>query len=141
MDNAQLILALVVALVFWCLATKVGFYGLVGGVTVVGQLLGMILMSVALTYRIKGFDAWALAPHLARFFVAAAVILGASIVASYLGLHWKMDTRVLESIRLAVASVICLLVALPALLLTGSISRSEARMMLNMVSRRFASPA
>lgn len=141
MDNAQLILTLAVALVFWPFATQVGFYGTVAGMAVVGQFLGLIVMCVSLTYRIKGFDAWMLAPNLARFFVATAVILGASIVASYLGLHWEMNTRVLETIRLAVATVICLLVAGPALLLTGSISRSEARMMLNTVSRKFASPA
>jgi O-antigen/teichoic acid export membrane protein len=141
MDNAQVILSLAVALVCWPFAARLGFHGIVSGMAVAGQFLGLIVMCASLTHRIKGFDAWVLAPNLVRFFVATAVILGASIVTSYLGLHWKMNTRVFETIRLAITTVIYLLVAGPALILTGSISRSEVRMMLHAVSRRFASPA
>jgi O-antigen/teichoic acid export membrane protein len=141
MDNAQLLLGLGIALALWPFALKIGFFGLVGGVQVVGQLMGLILISVSLTFRFKGFDPRVLAPTLLRFCVAAAVILGASVIALYLKMSWGFNPRVLDTIRLMTAAVISLLVAVPALLFTGSVSRSEARTMLNTVSRKFASPA
>ena len=141
MDNAQLLLGLGVAFLLWPFGPKIGFFGLVGGVNVVGQLLGLILMSLSLTSRFKGFHPGALAPTLLRFCVAAAVILGASVAALYLKVSWEMNPRVLDTLRLMTAAAISLLVAVPALLFTGSVSRSEARTMLNTVSRKFASPA
>ena len=141
MDNAQLLLGLGVALLLWPFGPKIGFFGMVGGVNVLGQLLGLILMALSLTSRFKGFHASTLAPTLLRFCIAAAVILGASVAALYLKLSWGMNPRALDTIQLLTASAISLLVTLPALLFTGSISRSEARAMLNTVSRKFASAA
>ena len=141
MDNAQLLLGLGVAFLLWPFGPKIGFLGMVGGVNFVGQLLGLILMGLSLSSRFKGFSARALAPTLLRFCVAAAVILGASVVALYLRFSWGINPRVLDTIRLLTAAGISLLVALPALLFTGSVSRSEARTMLNTVSRKFAAPA
>jgi len=114
---------------------------MVGGVNVLGQFLGLILMSLSLASRFKGFNLRALAPTLLRFCVATAVILGASVIARYMGSSWEINPRVLDTIRIMTAAAISLLVAVPALLFTGSISRLEARTMLNTVSRRFASPA
>ncbi len=138
MDNAQLLLGLTVALILWPFATKIGFYGLVGGVQMVGQFLGLIVMGVSLTYRYKGFHAISLAPTLLRFAIATAVMLGASAVALYFRSPWGFNPRVLDTIRLLTAGGIGLLVAVPALIFTGSVSRSEARTMLNTVSRKFA---
>ena len=141
MDNAQLIVALAVAFIVAPLGTRIGFFGMVGGVMVLGQFLGLILMCVTLATRLKGFNLRVLAPDFAKFVLATAVILGASVAASYLGLPWEINPRILETIRLLTAAVIGLCVAGPALLFTGSISRSEARMVLNTVWRRSASPA
>jgi len=141
MDNAQLLLGLGVAFILCPFAHKIGFFGMVGGVNFLGQFLGLILMSLSLTSRFKGFHASTLAPNLLRFCVATAVILGASAVALYLNLSWGINPRVLDMIRIMTAAAISLLVAVPALLFTGSLSRLEARTMLNTVSRKFASPA
>lgn len=141
MDNAQLLLGLGVAFLLWPFGPKIGFFGLVGGVQLLGQFLGLILISISVTFRFKGFNLRTLAPTLLRFCAAAAVIVGASIVASYIGLSWEANPRVLDTIRLMTAAVVSLLVAVPALLFTGSVSRSEAWTMLNTVSRKFASPA
>jgi hypothetical protein len=141
MDNAQLLLGLGVAFVLWPFAPKIGFFGMVGGVNFLGQFLGLILMSLSLASRFKGFNPRALAPTLLRFCVATAVILGASVIARYMGASWEINPRVLDTIRIMTAAAISLLVAVPALLFTGSVSRLEARTMLNTVSRKFASPA
>lgn len=141
MDNAQLLLGLGVSLVLWPFGPKLGFFGMVGGVQFLGQFLGLILMSLSLTSRFKGFHASTLAPTLLRFCVAAAVILGTSIIALYLKLSWGISPRVLDTIQLITAAVISLVVTVPALLVTGSISRTEARVMLNTISRKFATPA
>jgi hypothetical protein len=66
------------------------------------------------------------------------VILAASAVALYFRSPWEFNPRVLDTIRVLTAGGISLLVAVPALIFTGSVSRSEARTMLNTVSRKFA---
>jgi len=139
MDNAQLLLGLGVAFALWPFGPNIGFYGMLGGVQVLGQLLGLILMSLSLASRYKGFRTRILAPTLLRFCIAAAIILGASVIALWLQLSWSASPRVLDMIRLATAAVISLLVALPALLLTGSVSRSEARSLSSALTRKFAS--
>jgi hypothetical protein len=58
-----------------------------------------------------------------------------------MGSSWEINPRVLDTIRIMTAAAISLLVAVPALLFTGSISRLEARTMLNTVSRIIATPA
>ena len=141
MDNPQLLLGLGVSLILWPFGPKIGFYGMVGGVQFLGQFLGLLLMSLSLTSRFKGFRASTLAPTLLRFCVAAAVILGASVASLYLNFSWGINPRALDMIQLVTAGVISLLVAVPALLVTGSISRSEARSLLNTISRKFATPA
>lgn len=141
MDNAQLLLGLGVSLALWPFGPRIGFYGMVGGVQFLGQFLGLILMSLSLSSRFRGFHASTLAPTLLRFCAAAALILGASAAALYLNLSWGINPRALDMIRLITAGVIGSLVAAPALLVTGSVSRSEARAMLNMISRKFAAPA
>ncbi|MGA7521080.1 MAG: oligosaccharide flippase family protein [Acidobacteriaceae bacterium] len=141
MDNAQLLLGLGISFALWPFSAKIGFFGVVGGMQFVGQFLGLILMGLSLSSRFKGFSASILAPTLLRFCIAAAVILGASVVALYLKVSWGISPRILDTIRLATAAGISLLVTVPALLFTGSVSRSEARTMLNTVSRKFASPA
>jgi len=141
MDNAQLLLGLGVSLVLWPFGTKIGFFWMVGGVQLVGQFLGLILMSLSLASRFKGFTPRILAPDFIRFCVATAVMLGASAVVLYLGFSWGINLRALDTIRLITAAVISLLVAVPALLVTGSVSRSEVRTMLQTVSRKFAPSA
>jgi O-antigen/teichoic acid export membrane protein len=141
MDNAQLLLGLGVAFLVWPFGQKIGFFGMIAGIRFLGQFLGLILMSLSLTSRFKGFHPRVLTPTFLRFCVATAVILSASAIALHLKLSWGINPRVLDTIRLLTAAVISLLVAGPALLFTGSVSRSEARMMLNTVTRKFASPA
>lgn len=141
MDNAQLLLGLSVAFLLWPIGPKIGFYALVGGMQLLGQFLGLILISLSLTFRYKGFHPRALTAPLLRFCLAGTVILGASAAALYLKFSWDMNLRVFESIQLLVATAIGLSVAMPALIFTGSVSRSEARTMLHTVSRKFASPA
>lgn len=141
MDNAQLLLGLSVALVLWHFGPKIGFFGMVAGMQVLAQFLGLVLMSLSLTSRFKGFHPRVLVRNLLRFCAATAVIVGASVVGRYVGLSWEINPRVLDTIRVMTAAVISLLVAAPALLFTGSVSRSEARAMLNVVCRKFASPA
>ena len=141
MDNAQLLLGLAVAFILSPFGPRIGFFAMVAGVSVLGQFLGLVLMCLTMRSRYKGFSLAALAPNLARFCVATAVILGVSLAASYLDLPWNINARVLETIRLLIATLISLLVAGPALLLTGSLSGSEMRMMFSTLWRRSASAA
>lgn len=141
MDNAQLILALAIALVLSPFGAKIGFLGMVFGVSVVGQFLGLVLMIFALTKEFKGFSVRLLAPNFLRFLLATSLIIGVSIAAIYLRLPGDVAPRLLETFRIAVSTIICLSVAGPALILTGSVSRSEVRLLIDSVMRKGASAA
>jgi O-antigen/teichoic acid export membrane protein len=133
LDNAQLFLTIATAVVILPFVPKLGFFGVIAGVGVLGQFFGLVLIAASFTTRFQGFNPRVLAPDLIRFSIATAVILGASVAAAYITVPWEMSARLLETLRLVTASLICLLVAMPALLLTGSISRSEARTLLSAV--------
>lgn len=141
MDNLQLILMLIIALALSPFGRELGFFGMISGIAVLGQFLGLILICMTLTKRFQGFSPRILAPDLIKCFAATATILGASLLASYLGIPWKVNTRLLDVIKLLTAIVVGLGVAGPALMLTGSVSRTEAHTMLHAVWRRPAPQA
>lgn len=84
-------------------------------------------MLFALTNTFHSFRAHALLPDALRLAVAAAVILGAGIVASYLPLPGDSGGRLFATLRLGEISAACLLVAWPALLRTGAVTAAEGR--------------
>lgn len=141
MDNAQLLLELAVAFLLWPFARKLGFFGMVGGVQFIGQLLGLILMTLSLASRFNGLNVGVLVRILLRFCIAAAAILCASFAAVYLKVSWGMTPRAFDTIQLITAAVISLTITVPVLCFTGSVSRSEARALLGTLVRKFASPA
>jgi O-antigen/teichoic acid export membrane protein len=130
MDNVQLLSMLLVLTLVCAFARQLGLLGMIAG-TVFAQLGGMVLMWLTLTATFQGFTVRSLAPQILKFVVATTAILAAAVIVAHVGAPWNTGARFLAAIRLGAVTLVSLAVAGPALLLTGSVSRSEARTLLD----------
>ena len=84
-----------------------------------------MLFALAKTFHV--FRARIVAPETVRLFLAAAIIMGAGLAASYIGIPGYQATRLFAGLKLVEASLACLIVAWPVLMLTGAITANERR--------------
>ena len=81
LDNIRQVLRIVIILIVALFAPKLGFFGVLAGLAF-AELAGMIFMLFALTETFHVFRAKLLLPDTLRLTAAAAMILGAGIIAS-----------------------------------------------------------
>jgi O-antigen/teichoic acid export membrane protein len=140
MDNLRQVLRIVVLLAVAGLAPKLGFYGVLAGLAV-AELTGMVFMIFALMDTFRHFHVRSLLPDGLRLSVAAASILGAGVLASYIPLPRDFMGQTAAVLRLVEVSMACGLVAWPVLRLTGSVTNAEGRALFNVFRIRRSLPA
>jgi len=140
MDNVQLVSMIMVLLCFCLFARQIGFLGIATG-AMFAQIVGMLVIWRSLSRTFRGFRARTLMPDLLRLVAATAVTLAAAAMVAHVGAPWGASARFLAVIRLGAVSLVALAVAGPALLLTGSVSRTEARTILDTLRGRAGVPA
>ena len=140
MDNAQLLSMLLILGCVCAFGKQLGLIGMVAG-AVLAQAIGMVLMWLTLTVIFQGLTVRTLMPQFLRFAAATAAILAAAALASQIGAPWSASARTLATIRLGAVSLVSMAAAVPALLLTGSVSWSEARTILDTLSDRVRTKA
>jgi O-antigen/teichoic acid export membrane protein len=126
MDNIRQVLRILIILVVALFAPQLGFYGVLTGLAI-AELSGMVFMLFALTETFEVFRIKSLLPDVFRLTAAAAVILGAGIIASHVPLPTGQGGRALATIRLAEVSLTCLIMVWPSLLLTNSVTAAEGK--------------
>lgn len=126
LDNIRQVVRILVILATVLFAHRLGFYGVLGGMAI-AELAGMLFMLFALTHTFRSFRVHGLLPDALRLAVAAAVILGAGIGASYLPLPGMMGGRMFATLRLVEICTACLLVTWPTLVRTGAVTAAEGR--------------
>jgi O-antigen/teichoic acid export membrane protein len=124
LDNIRQVLRIVVLLGVASFSAKLGFYGVLGGLAF-SELIGMAFMLFALTQTFHLFRASSLLPDTLRLASAAAIILAAGIIASYIPLPVDHSGRLSAALRLGEISLACLLIAWPSLVRTGAVSAAE----------------
>jgi O-antigen/teichoic acid export membrane protein len=108
------------------LSRQLGFYGLLAGM-VITEFLGMNVMLVGLGRTFTLFRAQNLIPDAMRLITAAVMILGAGALASHIPVPGHAAGRLEAALKLVEIGLGCLLVAWPALALTGSVTGEEGR--------------
>jgi O-antigen/teichoic acid export membrane protein len=129
MDNVQLVSMLLILMSACAFARQLGLFGVLTGAAL-SQLVGTVLMWRTLAASVQGLAANMLLPKMLKFLAATAAILAAAALVAHVGIPWSMSTRCLTAVRLGAVSLVSLAAAGPALMLTGSVSRSEARAVL-----------
>lgn len=124
LDNVRQVLRILVVLGVVFLAPKLGFYGVLAGMTV-AELFGMLFMFFALSDTFHAFQTRLLLPDALRLIAAGAVIIGAGVIASYLPVPGDFGGHTLAIITLAKVLFVCLLISWPALVSMGAVTRAE----------------
>jgi hypothetical protein len=93
-------------------------------------------MLYALSKTFERFHVFSLLGDMVRFLAAAALILGGAYLVSYLPIPGPQVGRLSVALRLAEIALACLLIAWPALRMTGSITSSEGDALLGTVFRK-----
>jgi hypothetical protein len=124
LDNIRQVLRIVLIVGVVVLAPKLGFVGVLAGLAGC-ELLGMVFMLGALAKTFDVFRARAVLPGTVRLSVAAALIFTAGVAASYIPLPGYQTGRLFATLKLLEAGVVCLIVAWPLLMQTGSVTAAE----------------
>ena len=140
LDNVRQVLRIAIILVIAFFAPRLGFYGVLAGLAF-AELAGMLFMLFALTETFRAFRAKALLPDTMKLTVAAVVILGAGVLASYVPIPGDHQGRLFATLKLAEIALGCLVVAWPSLWLTGSVTGQEGRALLGSFLPRYAGAA
>jgi len=130
LDNVRQVLRIVILLMVALLAPKLGFIGVLAGLAT-AELVGMIFMLFALMKTFRHFHVGALLSDGLRLSAAAILILGAGVLASYFPLPGSYVGQAAATFRVCEVALASALVAWPALRLTGSITSSEGRALLD----------
>jgi O-antigen/teichoic acid export membrane protein len=126
MDNIRQVLRIVILASIAVFARRLGFNGVLVGLAI-AELAGVLFMLFALTRTFHSFRTKTLLPDAVRLTAASALILAAGVVAARIPLPLAFNARLIATLRLGEASLGCLLMAWPALLLTKSVTGLEWR--------------
>jgi O-antigen/teichoic acid export membrane protein len=126
MDNVRQAIRIVILLVIGLLGGYLGLKGILAGLAF-AELCGMVFMFLALRHAFRWFSPsllFADALKLTGVAIATA-FLSASVL--YLPIPWVASERAVAVIRTCAVGGLTALAAIPLLLLTGALSRSELR--------------
>ena len=140
LDNVRQVMRIAIILLVVFFAHRLGFFGVLAGLAF-AELSGMIFMLFALARTFLHFKIKALLPDALRMTIAATIILGAGVVASYIPLPARLGGQTLAVVKLAVIATACALAAWPSLTKTGSLSSSESHALFGSLFRRKSAPA
>jgi len=130
LDNIRQILRIVILLFVALLGTRIGFYGVLTGLAV-AELAGVIFMFFAMSATFRGSNPKVIAPDTLRLAIATAAVIAGGFVAAMFPIPWTTSARLDATVKLGEIGIVCLLMAWPALLLTGTLSTEERSMFLN----------
>lgn len=132
MDNIRQLLRIVILLIVVLMGRRIGFYGLLAGLAT-AELVGVIFMFFVMSATFKGFNARQVARDTLKITVATLAILTVGFAVALLPTHSGMSERLTAMIKLAEIGITCLVVLLPALMLTGAASPEERMTLLETV--------
>jgi O-antigen/teichoic acid export membrane protein len=131
LDNIKQVLRIVVLLSIAVLARQLGFYGILGGLAG-AEFVGMLFMAFAIAKTFHSFRVRSLMPDALKVAAATAFILTAALATDrFVPSPLIASDRLSAMFRLAKVGAACLLAALPAFVLTGSVTRTEGRALMS----------
>jgi O-antigen/teichoic acid export membrane protein len=124
LDNLRQVFRISSIVVVVSLAPQLGFLGVLVGIAIC-ELAAMLFMLYALHKTFEGFRARFVLPGMMRLSMAAVLIFAAGTAATHIRLPGIPPGQMSATVKLAQASLACLLVAWPLLSRTGSLTVAE----------------
>ncbi|MGA7925715.1 MAG: hypothetical protein WCA20_06935, partial [Candidatus Sulfotelmatobacter sp.] len=142
MDNAAELLRILILLLVVILGKQWGFYGALAGLAL-AELAGMTFMLEALFRRLGCYSLSQLAGQAAHLFVPVLILILAAEAVARAPVFLHAGSRLFLSLRLAIVSLMMLVLAWPVFILTKCFSLDERTQILAMLLpwRRAAKPA
>jgi O-antigen/teichoic acid export membrane protein len=125
-DNLRQGFRLGVLLMLATVGGTLGFYGVLTGLAI-AEVAGVVYMFFAMTRELRDFSASALIPDTVRLSMATVLMIGAGLLTTVFHVPYPAASRESAIAKLAAVCFGCLLAALPAIALTGSVSSDEKR--------------
>jgi len=126
MDNIRQVIRIVILLVNGFLGGYLGLNGILAGLAF-AELCGMVFMFLALHHAFHWFSPRLLFGDALKLTAVAigTAFLSASVL--YLPIPWIASQRLLATVQTCAIGVVTVIAAIPLLLLTGALTRSELR--------------
>jgi O-antigen/teichoic acid export membrane protein len=137
MDNVRQVIRIAILASIAMFAHRLGFVGVLSGLAI-AELVGMVFMMFALTQTFHAFKVKALIPDAVKLIAASAAVVAFGAIATQIPLPGVTNARLSSALKLGEASLACLLMIWPALLLTRSVTGSERRAILSIFLPRLS---
>jgi O-antigen/teichoic acid export membrane protein len=137
LDNIREVLRIGLLFGVCIFAPRLGFNGVLAGLVGV-EFIGMLFTLFAMMKAFPAFRVKALLPDALRLGAATVGLVVAAGLAAKLPSDSMQNARLLATAKVAAVSLATLLCAYPVLYVTGAISRSEVRSILDLVRKRRA---
>lgn len=135
MDNIRQTIRIVILLVIGLLGKHLGLMGILGGLAF-AELSGMVFMFFTLTHAFHWFKSRILLPDALKMTAAAIATALLSLLVVYLPVPWLAGERAVALVRVCGIGVLTLVAAVPLLLRTGALSRTELHVILDVLRLR-----
>ena len=131
-DNMLHLIRIAMALLVALFAKKLGFLGVLAGMSVI-EIAAVAFMFRALSAAFPEFSLRTLCKDVLKVTMATAAIVGVGVIFGRVPLPLHLPERMALVVQLGQVALGCLLAAWPALKMTGAISNSEWRTILQAV--------
>ncbi len=135
MDNLREVLRILSVLPVVFFSRQLGFIGVLGGIAA-AEAVGMIFMVGALAKTYPAFDLKALFHDFIKLGVSTVSIVLIAALALKIPFVHPSSARLVATIKVVIVGIAALLALYPSLHLTGAISRTELRMILDVFRKK-----
>jgi O-antigen/teichoic acid export membrane protein len=135
MDNIRQAIRIAILLVIGLLGKHLGLTGILAGLALT-ELIGVIFMFFVFTHPFNWFRSRILLPDALKLIAAAMTTALLSLIVVYLPIPWLAGERAVAAVRVCGIAVLTLVAAVPVLLRTGALSRTELHAILDVLPLR-----
>jgi O-antigen/teichoic acid export membrane protein len=124
MDNVRQVIRIVVLGAVCYFGSQVGFVGVISSLAVT-ECVGFVFMLMVLSHVYEALSIRRLFSDAAKIVAATCIIILVSVLITNIPVPWTGDERSLAILKLGMTALATLVAIWPAVLLTGSLSKSE----------------
>jgi len=124
LDNIRQLVRIAILVVVVLMGREIGFYGLLIGLAT-AEVVGVIFMFFVMSSTFRGFRAHQVVRDTLKITFATLIIIAVGLLATMIPMHPGTSERLTAAARLSEIVIACLIVALPAVMLTGAATPEE----------------
>lgn len=124
MDNVRQVIRIIVLGAVCYFGKQIGFLGIVSSLAI-AECVGFVFMWMVVSQVYEALSIRRLFPDAAKIMAATCLIILVSVLVTNIPVPWTGDERSLALLKLGMTALATIVAIWPAILLTGSLSKSE----------------